>query len=314
MKKAIPAIVLFALILLAIGTNSGGSAISFDHGREVVVRKSAMNRQIAQRDAERRLGLISLPPGAVPSEDRPSDIGDRLSEPGAIPGGARHVSEHRFWTVPGAPHRVYAWLADHPPRGSSAAENYADQIFWEHGPPGTRGATGIVTAVRSSDGSTAVRADVFTDWELPRNPAERVPSNARYLSLEVVPEESSNEGGAVPPVRRASTERQSFITALVRLVNRQPAFQLFNQPSCGGAPGLGWKSRRVIFRFEDRPHGRVLAQVSQRTPIGICDALNLKISGRKLYSLEGGQKLIHRAHNLIRRARPEPTNRLAGMG
>lgn len=301
----ISAIGLFAFILLGISASSG-NAISFEDGREIVAHKSEMNRQIAKRDAERRLGLISLPPGAVSSDGRPSGIGNRLSEPGAIPGGVRRVSAHRFWTVPGTPRRVYAWLADHPPRGSSAEQNYAGAIFWEHGPPGTLGATAFFTAVRSPEGNVAVRADVFTGWELPRNPAVRVPSSARYLSLEVVPDSEASYEGAVPPVRRTSTQRQSFITALVRLVNRQPAFQLFNQPSCGGLV-LGSKSRDVILQFKDRPHGKVLAQVSQRTPTGICDPLGLKIPGHKPYSLEGGRKLIHRVHDLIRRARPEPT-------
>ncbi len=307
MKTTISMIVLLAIISIATNATSG-IGTSAGRGQEIVAKKSAMNREVARRDAERRLSLISLPPEAVPSIGRPSGIGGKLSEPGGIPGGTRRVSEHRFWTVPGAPRRVYAWLADHPARGSSANENYGGWIYWEYGPPGTLGATGVVTAVQRSDGSTAVRADVFTGWELPRNPAERVPSNARYLSIEVVPdpEESSIEGGTVPPVRRASTERLPFIAALEQLVNRQPAFQLFNQPSCGGAPGLGWKSRQIILRFKDRRWGRVLAQVTQRTPIGICDPLYLQIADGKPYPLEGGRKLIHRIHDLIRRARPEP--------
>lgn len=299
---------LLAAMLSASNGSAPGAATSARQASEIVAKRSAKNRAVARRDANRRLGMISLPPGAATSQVRPKGIGRRLGEPREVPGGVRHVSQHRFWTVPGSPQRVYVWLAHHPPRGTSASENYAGEVFWEHGPPGTLGATGVIAAVQSLDGETAVRADVFTGWELPRNPTERVPVGAHYLSLEVAPgsEGSREEGKAVPPVRLTSTERVSLIAALARLANRQPAFQLFHQPSCGPAYPAA-ESRHIVFRFEGGRNGKVLARLSQETPIGICDGLNLQVADRKPYLLEGGRRLLHRARDLIRRARPDPT-------
>lgn len=304
-KPANLAVLLTAAVSIA-GAAAGVSSSSAASGPEIVARQSAMNRAAARRDAERRLGMISLPPGAVPSPTRPSGIGRRLTGPAAIPGGVRQVSEHRFWTVPGPPRRVYRWLHHHPPPGTS--ENYGHLVFWNHGPPGTLGATGVIAAVERTVGGTAVRADVFDGWELPRDPTERIPAGARFLSLEVGPASGGlhAEGEEVPPVRRISTERAPLISALVRLVNRQPAFQLFDLPSCG-PEGPASEYRSIVFRFRDRRHGRLLADVSQETPIVLCDPLTLRLPGHKPYPLERGWSLIRRAHDLIRRARPVST-------
>lgn len=305
MKAAGLTALLLAVFAIAGDAITGGATSSGGDGQEVVSKQSARNREVARRDAERRLSSISLPPGAIPSRTRPAGIGRRLSEPAAIPGGTRHVSAHRFWTVPGAPRRVFSWLRHHPPPGSSAYQNYGGSIYWEHGPPGTLGATGFVAAVRRLGGGTVVRADVFDSWELPRDPTKRVPRNARYLSLEVRPGRAGAhmEGEEVPPVRQASTGRVSLVAALARLVNRQPAFQLFDQPSCGPV-GLSWDFRLIVFRFKDRRHGKLLAQVSQEVPIGICAPLVLRVAGDRPYALERGWNVVRRARDLIRSARP----------
>lgn len=302
MKTAGATVLLVAVFAVGGDAMIGGATGSGEGGGEAVAKQAARNRELARQDAERRLNLISLPPGAVPSRTRPSGIGSRLSGPAAIPGGTRHVSAYRFWTVPGEPRRIFKWLRHHPPRGSSASQNY---IYWGHGPPGTLGATGIVAAAPRFGGGTVVRADVFDSWELPRDPTKRVPRGARYLSLEVAPgmAGSHTEGENVPPIRRISTGRLPLVAALVRLSNRQPAFQLFDQPSCG--PALPASEFRLItFRLMDRPHGKLLAQLSQEVPIGICAPLVLRIAGGKPYALEGGWNVVRRARDLIRRARP----------
>lgn len=307
MKPASLAVLLVAM--LSIVAVAGASPSSAAPGAEIVAKQSARNRAVARRDAERRLGLISLPPGTVPSPGRPSGIGHRLTEPAAVPGGVRHVSEHRFWTFPGSTRHVFRWLHRHSPQGSAANENYGDLIFWEHGPPGTLGATGVVAAVPRSGGGTAVRVDVFDGWEFPRDPTRIVPAGTRYLSLEVAPGSGGlhTEGESVSPVRRISTGRVALVSALAGLINRQPAFQLFDQPSCG--PQFdGSKSRLFVFRFKDRRDGKLLAQVSQEAPIGICDAMELRIASGKPYALDGGENVIRRAHDLIGRASPEATH------
>lgn len=125
------------------------------------------------------------------------------------------------------------------------------------------------------------------------------------MSVEIAPGSGGfhAENEEVAPVRRISTDRRSLIAALVRVVNRQPAFQLFDPPSCG-PEGPGSEYRLVVFRFKSRRHGSLLARVSQETPIGLCDPLKLQIAGNGPYGLEGGWNLLLRAHDLIRGARP----------
>jgi len=142
--------------------------------------------------------------------------------------------------------------------------------------------------------------------EIPRSPLQRIPAGSRFLHLSVSPgsEGFYPKGEKAPPTRSISTEDRALAAKLTRVVNRQPAYQLVDLASCGPAPGPGWESHLTTLVFKTSRHGRVLARVSQETPIGICDSLQLEVGSRKPYALEGGRHVLHAARGLIGRAHP----------
>jgi hypothetical protein len=310
-SKVLPAVLLAALSMSLIGGTS--AAASSGKAGEIVAKQSARNRSIAERDSERRLRLIRLPPGAAPSQSRPSGVGQLLREAPGIPSGTRLVTSHAFWTTPGSPHQALAWLRHHRQPGakleseSKGSAGTTLHFYWSHAPAGVLSASVLVTVVPRSAGGSAIRADVFDGWELPRSPAARIPTGSRYLGL-VATEETGGlhivgQESARKP-RFISTEDGPLIARLVRLINRERAYQYINLPSCG-PEGLPSESHLFKLTFKTSRHGRTLGRVSQEVPIGICDALRLQVGSGKTYPLEGGWKVLREVRSLIRSARPE---------
>lgn len=297
------------IALLLAGVPAAGapsSATRRSPAAQVVAEESAANRAVARHDAHRRLRLFDALPGAVPYCDRPSGIGKKLSGQGPFPGDSRQVHYFRFLTVPRPPHEIYAWLHRHPPRGSAAWESEGEFIYWEHGPPGTRGATAVVRAVPRVCGGSVVRIDIYESWELPRSPAAKIPPGSRYVSVRIVPSGGFIVGEKPRPTRRTGTADRRLIESFAQVVDHAPAFQLYRPPSCGPQPPPG-HSNRFEFTFKTGRHGKTLARVSQEAPIGICDALLLNTgSRRRSFALEDGWTLLHLARDLIRQARPRP--------
>lgn len=302
-----------ALLAVFLSTLAGGAAdtpVSATEAQEIISDEAARNRTEARRFVERRLNSIELPPGAETSEGQPSGVGDRLREAVAIPGGNPHVTAHRFWTVPRAPSEVLAWLRRHAPAttkwfGGEIGGTGGRTLEFESlpGPEGALGGLLFITVVQRSAGGSAVRADVFEDWEIPRSPLQRIPAGSRFLRLSVSPGSSGvhRDDENTRPTRAISTEDRGLIAKLVRIVNRQPAYQLVDLASCGGVR-LASEEHLITLVFKTTSDGATLAQVSQIAPIGICDALHLQVEGRRPYALERGWDVLRAARGLIRRA------------
>jgi hypothetical protein len=302
-RRRIPIVVLGALLAAVVCAVAGATAHT-GRAHEIVASRSAANRAVARHEARRRLALFDALPGAVVRRHRPTGIGGRLRGQGPIPGDSRQVHEFRFLTVPGRPEHVYRWLRRHPPRGSAARENEGEFIYWEHGPPGTLGATAVVRTAPRGGGGTAVRVDIYESWELPRSPAALIPPRSRFVFLRISPSGDFQLGEKPRPTRRIGTTEPRLIASLARLVDRTPAFQLFRPPSCGPDPG---RTHLFEFYFKTGRNGRTLARASQEAPSGLCASLRLAIGqGRHPFALEGGGKLLRRAHDLIRQAQPRP--------
>lgn len=300
--------IIAVLILVPMG-GIAGAAVSPARAHRTVTAKAARDQATASAAAERLLDSVLLPPGAEPSQERPVGVRGLLREPAEVPGGRPHVTAHRFWTAAGPASEVVTWLQRDPPPGTRAvgvATGSAGTTL-EFEAPARQGRSGrlegllFLTVVDRSDGGSGVRADAFEDWELPRSPLERVPAGARSVGITVSsgPGGLHREGQVTPPARHASTTEPALVARLVRIVDREPAFQLVDLPSCGPeAP----QTRSIQFVFRAAPEGRVLARVSQQTPIGICDPLTLRVAGRGPYALEGGRGLLRAAGGLIGRA------------
>jgi hypothetical protein len=298
MTALLPALLLAALFSMP-AASVARAPVSAAQAHEIVAEGSARNQARAQRSAERRLRSIELPPGAETSPARPTGVGELLREAAAIPGGRPHMTTHRFWTVPRPAHGVLAWLRRHaPPLTKQVGEigGTSGRSLELETLPGAGGTAGLlfITVVPRSTGGSAVRADAFEEWEIPRSPLERIPAGSRFLRLSVSPgSEGFDPAGEVgPPMRTIAIEDRSLVAKLVRIVNRQPAFQLVGPVSCGPVPGPGWEFHLTTLVFKTSRHGRVLAQISQKTPIGICDPLQLQVGGRRSYALEGGWNVL----------------------
>jgi hypothetical protein len=309
----IAAALLASSIAGATGTAAAGPSAP---ARTSVAERAARNRARAEHAAERRVALIDLPPGARVSRRRPSGVGARLNEAAAIPGGHRYATAHRFWTVPRSAQRVFAWLRAHrPPRTKAGRDEIRSgggrSLEFEllPGPPhsGDLGGILFVTVVNRSSGGSAVRADAFEDWNLPRPFRARIPNGSRFLSLrgEAGSGGSHAKGEPIPLTRFASTQNRSLIAKLVRIVNRQPADQETDLPSCG-PEGRGSEYHLITLIFKASRHGRALARVIEEIPIGLCDPLLLKLGRHETYALEGGWNVLRAAHGLIRRAATAP--------
>ncbi len=295
------------LLVAFILPTSAGSTIARETAFGPVAAKAAANRRFAERDAAQRLERLRLPPSAIASETLPSGTETLLGEPLGKPLGGRFVSSHRFWEVPGSPRRALYWLRRHPPRGAVLGIEFLGsgpdgiEFAWPHSQPPLLGSSVLVAVAPRSTGGAAIRADVYDGWVLPRDSGQRVPLRARFLSLEIsnddvevgVPREKLQKGFA-------SASDARFVRAVAQRINNLRAYQVTFLPSCG-PPAL--EPHLIQLTFKTAPHGTTLARVTQEVPIGPCDAMRLKLPGKKRYSLEWGSSVIHKVRGLIRRAR-----------
>lgn len=297
-------------VLLLIATVHASSLIAAPAEPKAVVEKeSAENEAIAERDAKHRLDLIPLPVDSVRSETRPSGIGDRLSDPAYEFFGTRNVHATAFWTTSKSQRQMLDFLRRHPPGGarvgteSSGSGGPTIEFGWGHAPRGVWFASVLVSVAKRSGGGSALRADATDQWELPRSPAAHIPGRPRFLFIRVRPTGEGipiHEEGHEPrrPVPRFnSTERHGLIASLVRLVEREPAYQITELPSCGPPP-VG-EVDLIELVFMDHRGGNVLATASRKSWGGPCDPLTLRPRGAKTFALNSGDSVIERAQGLV---------------
>jgi hypothetical protein len=307
-----------SLASLLIAASAVASALAAPHGSAAVVaRQSARNKATARRDAKRRLRQIGLPAGSRAAAGVPSGVrGSQLRGPAATPAGGRFVTAHAFWTAPGEPRQVLRFLRRHPPKGAELGSEIGGsagtglEFEWRHPPRGIWSSFVIVTVVGRAGGGSAVRADAWDWWELPRSPASVIPPGAGFLALTVTPsrefaiETQPGEPSPLPPLplpRFAATANRSFVAGLVRLINRQPAYQTTTLPSCG--PGSIETTHEFELTIRDHRGGKILATLRQHDPIGPCNPLLLKVGG-KAEALSLGYEVLRRIHGLIHAAKP----------
>lgn len=304
------------LISFALAASGSLAAATSKTPAEVVAAESASNMATAENDLGHRLGMIRLPAGAVATPGRPSGVGEHLSGPSVEPGGGRFVHSFAFWTLPEPQRQVLDFLRHHPPSGARVGSEFSGsggpgvEFDWRHPPEGIWDVSVILTVVKRTGGGSAVRADAWDWWELPRSPAARIAGQPHYLVLRVMPTGEGiplpvEEGEPEPPPpvpRFNSTARRSVIATVLRLVERQPAYQITSLPSCG-PPAVG-ETDLIELVFKDRRGGKVLATVSQNSPIGPCDPLMLHPAGGGRYALEFGWNVLQRVHGLIQSAKP----------
>lgn len=264
------------------------------------------NRAAAKRDASALLARLVLPSGATPSPGEPAGDGGLLAKPAMATGWRKVADRHAWWTVPGDPSAVLAFIDKHAPAGSrwSGAGSFSDgasgtptlqavTFAWptQGGELGQRQlAVGVVAL---SGGRTGVRADAQVQWIVPRPASERIPPTARMLDVTVA------SPGAAPLVARTFTGRRR-VAGVAGLLDRQPILQPGNGYSC---PAISAAQPVVTFVFRARRGAAVLARATVDAvasgPSTPCDAITLTIGGRREPALLGGPAVVRGAQRLL---------------
>lgn len=79
-------------------------------------QKPLNSRSRAKADAAKQLRELVLPPGATETSGDPSASSDLGHAPQIQVSNPRYVvDDHGFWTAPGSPEKVVAWMESHPP-------------------------------------------------------------------------------------------------------------------------------------------------------------------------------------------------------
>ena len=223
--------------------------------------------QRAHDDAASLLARLALPPGAQAYAGTDGPTG-----PAYYPASPNLADVSRTWVVPGSRDGVLAWVAQHPPagstlrvRGTGASNGVAFEGFEWPATPEESGRQVIVEAVQRQDGTSAVRADGQSIWVVPRPAGERVPAGMRVLRVTV-----TRFGRPVRPplvIRDLRTVRRA-----ASLIDGLPLFQPGTR-ACPDDPG--W---RVSLAFRRTLRAAVSA-LAVANPGG-CQDVEFDIHGR----------------------------------
>jgi hypothetical protein len=261
-------------------------------------------RQRAVADAARIIASFPPPPGSARSARSPSPLLDRPAE--GPPVTPDVVTATRWWTAPGQPLAVLAWVAAHlppgftggvrdygpngsfrPPYGGPPAQDRFAPIWWnQFGLPPVPDVLAqrilLVAVVRDGADRIAIRVDAQVAW-LPAKPsAERIPADATVVTV-------APQVGFGVPARQRLADRPVTITdpaqvaRIAAVVDGLPVYP----PGTFFCPAdLGWG---IKLTFRAGLNGPVVALVTGDE--SGCQAVSVVINGRRLLTLADGGSL-----------------------
>ena len=268
---------LLIVVAAALGF-AGGVAVAAAGG------SAAANRAAAKADAAKLLTTLSLPPDATQSSGEPAGDGSVLARASTWPGTANLVDRHQWWTVPGSPGSVLAYVKHHHPAGSrllfsgsSAGPNEPEErnIGFDWAPvPGVLSVRQLLVAVVALPHHvTGLRVDAQDVWVTPRPTSEQIPPSAARLRLTVTRGKHRLQG---PLVFVSRTKLDAVIT----LLNELPLFP----PGAYPCPS-DWGTR-IRLAFYDVATTRPTAVAS--VDPGGCGGVALVLHGRRQPPLASG--------------------------
>jgi hypothetical protein len=247
-------------------------------------------KQVAEADAASMLAAFRPPPGAQRSG--PVDV-SKLSVAPAGSASPDFVTRTAWWRVPGTMDAALAWVKAHSPSGftfggSGSASGPSgvtvrfDQFTLPPVPDVIQQRSLYVSVASDGDG-TAMRVDSQVNWLPAKSPAERVPAQARVVTITAIP--GSGTAPGVTPVRErpVTVTDPVTVTKIADVVNGLPLMPpgVFNCPFSNGE-GL-----RLTFRATGS--GPVLAQVTSQD--NGCGTVTLTIGGKQMPTLWGGGEM-----------------------
>lgn len=155
---------------------------------------AAANQALARASVARVLGAIVLPAGAT-AVSRDPETGSWLSDPSSGEPDFVHVARvYRYWRVPGGAHALIERFTAHPPAGmtvtgTSAAgipgtwQEWTVQWTLRHPRSGVFQEGVVLSAAAARGGGSALLADSWAVWRIPRPRWERIPAGVAAVAL-----------------------------------------------------------------------------------------------------------------------------------
>jgi hypothetical protein len=247
---------------------------------------ASANRAAAQAAAMHISNEAPVPVGAVEASSDP-EVGSWLkgSVAGA-PATQELVDVHRFWRVPEDPQSVIAWIEAHQPADSTVSSTgyggqYGVRVMWSvtfafPAAPGQISQEGLGVAVTAAKGGgTAMRADAFAIWLVPRPAGEVIPAGTKAVKVFV-----DHFDHRAFPVRTVTARWK--IRQLVAFIDSREIVQPGGSTSC---PGPGGDSPLLDLRFMSAAGGQPLARALENG----CYGLSFWIRGRAQRELSEGR-------------------------
>jgi hypothetical protein len=271
--------------VLAIGGGHGTAS-----ARPVVFGTEASNRQLAEVRAERELRSVGLPPGAERVEASPAPI---LDEASGTRGEPNLVQRWEWLVAPGTVSGALRWFSAHPPADSYVGERgglgggrrgSASSLWFEVSERSRRvyGPSVIPGVTQLPGHRVGIRLEVQQIWKTPHPAAAKVPAAAQILYF------SRSSGGAKPHWQVIRSPRR--VRRIAHVIDRLPAAQ----PQVIYCPEpLEGPHTEVTMRFKGREGGPILAEASQRVPLGCDEAMDLSVRGdSRTFGLDQGERAI----------------------
>jgi len=225
-----------------------------------------------------------------------------LKAPFIAPETPNLIDDSAFWSVPGHPTEVLAWLKVHPPRSSklkieSSSSDRGVTTSWSLGfqfPSIVDVAdqrTLLVTAVATAANETTLRVDAQSVWIEPRHSWERIPVASQFVELSV--------GRAGAPRRELSIVDAEAVRRIAAAINDLPVVQ----PGVTSCPAGSPRPALVRLVFRAARGAPALAEVEQQMPAGTCDPLRLDVHGERGLPLTESWRVTRQLRPLLERAR-----------
>jgi hypothetical protein len=225
-----------------------------------------------------------------------------LKAPFIAPGTPNLIDDSAFWSVPGDPTEVLAWLKVHPPRSSklkieSSSSDRGVTTSWSLGfefpsiVDVVNQRTLLVTAVATAANETTLRVDAQSVWIEPRPSWERIPVASQLVELSV--------GRAGAPRRELSIVDAEAVRRIAATINDLPVVQ----PGVASCPAGLPRPALVRLVFRAARGASALAEVEQQLPAGTCDPMRLDVHGERGLPLAESWRVMRQLRPLLERAR-----------
>jgi hypothetical protein len=253
------------------------------------------NKAAASAAAAHDLTLTPLPNGAASAGTDPSDGGILATNGAGVPAGANIADAHGFWTAPGDPASVAAWIAAHKPagatlQGTGESAQHGTTTEWSvmfsfPVQAGVLQFNYLDVSVAAARTGSAIRTDGVASWTVPRPASELIPPGTKSVMVYVGRAYTSK-----PSYLASTLTAPSEVARLVTLIDSLQSTQPGVAHSC---PAILPQTPAIDLRFygsnppNPSPGSSPLARVVEDD----CGDLLFFINGKQQTSLQESTNL-----------------------